>query len=181
MARAKVASATHSLKDAAESGIVGWDFENGKSLSFDVGALFPGWGDLKLVARTGACRGFFEKVRDTYAGSKGNPDIAYEKASAALEYLNANEWTATDRETGPRLSDLYEAFNRHRERAGKARLSDAELKAKYEGSDDAVAAREAAKANGKVQAFLAEIASEKAAKRAAEKRAAADASGDIDI
>lgn len=180
MARTKVASATHTLKEMAESGITGWDFENGKSLTFEVRKLFPNWDNLSLVARTGACRGFFEKVRDTYAGSKGSADVAYEKAAGAIEFLEAGEWTKTDREAGPRLSDLFEAINRHRELAGKARLSNDELKAKYAGEDN-VAERERVRANEKIQAILADIALEKAQKRRDEKHAAAESAADADI
>lgn len=183
MARAKVADATGSLNEMSESGIVGWDFYNDKSLSFDVKKLLPGgtWEAISVVAKKAITRGIFEKVRDTYAGSKGNPDVAYEKAAGAIEFLEAGEWTKQDREPGVRLSDFFEAVNRMRESGGKTRLSTDELKAKYTGSDDAVAAREAARANAKIQAYMADIALEKAQKRAAEKRAAAESASDIDI
>lgn len=182
MARAKVADATGSLNEMSESGIVGWEFYNDKKLSFDVKQLVPtDWDKLSPVARKALSRGIFEKVRDTYAGSKGNPDVAYEKAAGAIEFLEAGEWTKQDREPGVRLSDFFEAVNRHREAGGKVRLSTDELKQKYTGSDDAVAAREAARANAKIQAYMADIALEKAQKRAEEKRAAAESASDIDI
>lgn len=181
MARVKVASATNTLREMAESGIAGWDFENGKSLTFEVRKLFPNWDNLSLVARTGACRGFFEKVRDTYAGSKGSADVAYEKAETAIQYLEAGEWTKTDREAGPKLSDFFEAVNRHRKLAGKPELSTDELKAKYTGSDEAVAERERHRANEKIQAILADIALEKAQRRRDEKHAAAESAADADI
>lgn len=184
MARVKVASSPRTLNEMSENGLLAWDFENGKSLSFDAAKQLPdnvSWVSLSDVLRKGICRGFFEKVRDTYAGSKGSADVAYEKAEGAIQFLEAGEWTKTDREAGPKLSDFFEAVNRHRKLAGKPELSPDQLKAKYTGSDEAVAERERHRANEKIQAILADIALEKAQRRRDEKHAAAESAADADI
>jgi hypothetical protein len=161
MARAKVASATDKLDAMVESGQLGWDFENGKSLSFDLVKLFNGYGQMPKVAQFGLARGIFETVRDTYAGSGGNADVAYDRAEGRLEILNSGEWASGAGGGGPKLSDLFEAIRRAKVAAGQEVPTDDQLKEKFTG-DNGKVNREAARANPLIAAELAKIAEEKA-------------------
>jgi hypothetical protein len=161
MARQKVATAADKLDAMVESGILGWEFENGKHLSFNLVNLYEKFAEMPKVAQFGLARGIFETVRDTYAGSGGNADVAYDRAEGRLEILNSGEWVSGAGGGGPKLSDLFEAVRRAKVKAGQEVPTDDQLKAKFTG-DNGKVNREAARANPLIAAELALIAEEKA-------------------
>jgi hypothetical protein len=161
MARQKVASAADKLDAMVEAGAIGWDFENGKNLSFNLLDLVGTYHELPKVAQFGLARGIFETVRDTYAGSGGNADVAYDRAEGRLEILNSGEWVSGAGGGGPKLSDLFEAIRRAKTAAGQEVPTDDQLKEKFTG-DNGKTNREAARANPLIAAELAKIAEEKA-------------------
>jgi len=158
----KVASASEKLEEMVESGTLGWNFENGKKLSFSLPELYGNYESMPKIAKFAMARGIFETVRDTYAGSAGNADTAYERASGRLQLLESGEWTSGAGGGGPKLSDLFEAVRRAKTKAGQEVPSDEALRAKFTG-DNGPANREAARLNPLIAAELAHIAEEKAA------------------
>jgi hypothetical protein len=182
MARAKVASATDKLDAMVENGVIGWDFENGKKLSFDLKELYEKYDEMPKVAKFGLARGIFETVRDTYAGSGGNADVAYDRADSRLEILKNHEWASGAGGGGPKLSDLFEAIRRAKIAAGQEVPSDDQLKEKFTG-DNGKTNRDAARLNPLIAAELAKIGEEKlrAKREEAEKAGAANTSASASL
>lgn len=146
-----------------EAGTVGFDFENGKTASFDLGAVSP------EILRRLALHGASQKIGDSYAGAGESADpAAYAEAAVTetIAQLVAGDWRVTGT-GGPRVSDLAAALSRMNGETIEA-VTEKLAKATEE-------QKKALRKHPQVAAILAAIKAENAAKRASKLAEAASA------
>lgn len=159
----------HVNEDGSVTGPLKFNFTDGNVVEFDLGRVSE-----KIRDRL-AYHGAGQKIGDSFSSAKGDVAEAIENASAIVEMLYGDEWSAERESAGPRPSLVADAVIAAK-RAGGLPVDEEAIKAKYLGKDGA-AHRKTALDNKQVKAEYERLKLEAQQARAKEAADAAKSAG----
>ena len=111
-------------KEKLATGIYEATYTGGQVVTFDFGALYPGFADLPEVPKNGIIYGWKQKLDDSIAGAADEAE-AVEEQESTVEALKAGKWTTRTPGEGGEAGGL---FARALAKARNISLADAKAK-----------------------------------------------------
>lgn len=111
-------------KDKLAAGVYEAVYTNGKTVSFDFGALYPDFATMPEVPKNGVIYGWKQKLDDSIAGC-ADADEAVEEQESTVEALKGGKWTTRVPGEGGEAGGL---FARALAKARNISLADAKSK-----------------------------------------------------